>query len=79
MSCELRKHNVTVVALTPGFLRSEAVLDYLGVTEENWRDGIEKDPSFANSETPYYIGRAVAALASDPNVMDKTGRDNTII
>ena len=74
MSCELQKHNITVVALTPGYLRSEAVLDHLGVTEENWQDGIKKDPLFENSETPYYIGRAVVALASDPNVMEKTGR-----
>ncbi len=74
MSIELRQYNVAVVALTPGYLRSEEMLDQFGVTEENWRDGIEKDPGFEKSETPYYIGRAVAALAADPNVMDKTGR-----
>ena len=54
--------------LTPGFLRSEAMLDHFGVTEANWRDGIAKDPHFALSETPAYVGRAVAALAADPDV-----------
>ena len=75
MSCDLQKHNITVVALTPGYLRSEMMLEEkFGVTEENWQDGIKKDPDFADSETPFYIGRAVVALASDPNVMKKTGR-----
>lgn len=74
MSKDLRKYNIAVVALTPGYLRSENMLDQFGVTEENWRDGIEKDPGFENSETPYYVGRGVAALAADPNVMEKTGR-----
>lgn len=74
MSYELRKHNIAVVAITPGYLRSEAMLDRFGVTEENWRDGITKDPAFENSETPFYIGRAVVALASDPSVVEKTGR-----
>ena len=74
MSVDLRKYNIAVVALTPGYLRSEEMLDQFGVTEENWQDGVERDRGFENSETPYYIGRAVAALAADPNVMDKTGR-----
>ena len=74
MSIELRKYNIAVVAVTPGYLRSEAMLEKFGVTENNWQDGIKKDPDFANSETPFYIGRAVVALASDPNVMKKTGR-----
>ena len=69
-----RLSQVTAVALTPGFLRSEAVLDFLGVTEENWRDAIAKDPHFAESETPRFVGRAVVALASDPNVSAKAGR-----
>jgi NAD(P)-dependent dehydrogenase (short-subunit alcohol dehydrogenase family) len=73
MAEELRPHNVTALALTPGYLRSEAVLDHWGVKEENWRDGVNKDPDFAESETPFYIGRAVAALAADPNVMEKSG------
>jgi NAD(P)-dependent dehydrogenase (short-subunit alcohol dehydrogenase family) len=71
---ELRPHGVAAVAITPGFLRSEAVLEHFGVTEENWRDGTARDPHFAFSESPAYLGRAVAALAADPDVMDKTGR-----
>ena len=70
---ELREFNVTALALTPGFLRSEAMLDHFGVTEANWRDAVAKDPSFAVSETPYFIARAVVALASDPEIMSKTG------
>ena len=73
-SKELKKYNIAVVALTPGYLRSEAMLERKGVTEDSWRDAIERDSIFANSETPFYIGRAVVALASDPHVMDKTGR-----
>ena len=65
---ELGPHGVTAVALTPGFLRSEAVLEHLGVTADSWRDGTAKDRHFVASETPRYIGRAVAALAADPNV-----------
>ena len=49
------------------------MLDALGVTEANWRDGIEEDPYFAESETPCFVGRAVAALAADPQVGRKTG------
>jgi NAD(P)-dependent dehydrogenase (short-subunit alcohol dehydrogenase family) len=68
MSVELAGHNITSVAVTPGFLRSEAVLDHFGVSEENWRDAVEKDPHFAMSETPLFVGRVIAALAADPNV-----------
>ena len=57
---------ITAIAMTPGFLRSEAVLDHFGVTEDNWRDAIEKDAHFALSETPLLVGRAIAALAADP-------------
>ncbi|HEX6052560.1 MAG TPA: SDR family oxidoreductase [Gemmatimonadaceae bacterium] len=71
---ELRKQNVAAVAVTPGFLRSEMMLQHFGVTEENWRDGGKKDPHFLASETPLYVGRAVAALASDPNVKTKSGK-----
>jgi NAD(P)-dependent dehydrogenase (short-subunit alcohol dehydrogenase family) len=70
---ELRPHHIATVAVTPGFLRSEAMLERFGVTEANWRDAIKKDPYFAASETPFYVGRAVAALAADPRVMLKTG------
>ncbi|MFI0371699.1 SDR family oxidoreductase [Actinomadura sp. 1N219] len=73
-AAELKPQGVAAVAVSPGFLRSEAVLDHFGVTEENWRDAIAKDPHFAYSETPAYVGRAVAALAADPGVMAKTGR-----
>ena len=65
---------ITSVALTPGFLRSEEMLDGFGVTEANWQDGAKKDPYFIASETPIYTGRAVAALAADPNVYEKTGK-----
>ncbi len=74
MAQELRETNITALALTPGFLRSEEMLDHFGVTEENWRDGAQKDPHFIASETPFYIGRAVAALAADPNVKAKAGK-----
>lgn len=67
-AAELTPHGVTAVALTPGFLRSEAVLDHFDVTAENWRDGARRDPHFAASETPRYIGRAVVALAADAAV-----------
>jgi NAD(P)-dependent dehydrogenase (short-subunit alcohol dehydrogenase family) len=73
MAQELRSYNITALALTPGFLRSEAMLDHFGVAEENWQDAAKQDPHFIASETPFYIGRAVAALASDPNVFKKSG------
>jgi NAD(P)-dependent dehydrogenase (short-subunit alcohol dehydrogenase family) len=74
MAEDLRPYGVTALAVTPGFLRSEAMLDHFGVTEATWRDGARQDPHFIASETPYYIGRAVAALASDPNVAEKRGK-----
>ena len=73
MAADLHAHRVTAVALTPGLMRSEAVLDHFGVTEANWRDAIAEDPYFAESETPCYVGRAVAALAADPDVGAKRG------
>jgi NAD(P)-dependent dehydrogenase (short-subunit alcohol dehydrogenase family) len=73
-AAELRPYGVAAVALTPGFLRSEAMLDGLGVTEANWRDGAAQDPHFAQSESPAYLGRAVAALAADPDILARTGR-----
>ena len=73
MAADLHAHRVTAVAITPGFLRSEAVLDVFGVTKANWRDAIETDPYFAESETPCFVGRAVAALAADPHVSNKNG------
>ena len=74
MACDLKETGVTAVAVTPGFLRSEVVLEHFGVTEENWRDAIAQDKHFAESETPYFVGRAIAALAADPRVGTKTGR-----
>jgi len=71
---ELRRKNVAVVALTPGFLRSEVMLEHLGVTEVNWREAVAKDPDFAESETPVYAGRAVVNLVADPNLFEKSGR-----
>ncbi|MEU8043251.1 SDR family oxidoreductase [Micromonospora echinofusca] len=62
---ELKPHGGTAVALTPGWIRSEAMLEHFGVTEETWRDGAAKDPHFLISETPAFVGRAVAALAAD--------------
>jgi NAD(P)-dependent dehydrogenase (short-subunit alcohol dehydrogenase family) len=73
MAEEIRKHRVAVVAITPGYLRSESMLQHYGVTEENWRDGAKKDKNFLESETPLFIGRAVAALAADPDVMERSG------
>jgi NAD(P)-dependent dehydrogenase (short-subunit alcohol dehydrogenase family) len=57
--------NVTAVSATPGFLRSEQMLESFGVTEANWRDAIEKVPDYALSETPHYLGRGLAYLAAD--------------
>ncbi len=87
MARELHRRNIVSVALTPGFLRSEAVLDHFGVTEANWKDvGKRKNPEgnskdqndapqdFMVSESPRYVGRAVVALAADPKAMKKTGR-----
>ncbi len=65
---------ITALALTPGFLRSEQMLEHFGVTEETWRDAIQQDPYFVGSETPQYIGRAVVALAIDPHVHAKSGQ-----
>jgi NAD(P)-dependent dehydrogenase (short-subunit alcohol dehydrogenase family) len=65
---ELQPHGATAVSLTPGWLRSEAMLDAFGVTERNWRDALKFQPHFAISETPAFVGRAVAALAQDANV-----------
>ncbi len=74
MSVELADRPITAVAVTPGFLRSEAVLDHFGVTEENWRDAIAQDPHFAHSETPLLVGRVIAALATDPDAPKRCGQ-----
>ena len=74
MATELHPHGVAVVSITPGFLRSESMLEGFGVTEKNWRDGGKKDKNFLESESPLYIGRAVAALAADPKILKRTGQ-----
>ncbi|KYF67024.1 SDR family oxidoreductase [Sorangium cellulosum] len=71
---ELRAHGGAAVALTPGWLRSEIMLGHYGVTEERWRDALAKQPHFAISETPAYVGRAVAALAADPEAARWSGK-----
>jgi len=71
---ELRKYGVAAVAITPGFLRSERMLEHFGVTEENWRDAGAKDKNFLESESPLFVGRAVVALACDPKTLEKSGQ-----
>jgi NAD(P)-dependent dehydrogenase (short-subunit alcohol dehydrogenase family) len=68
LSHELPPHQGTAVALTPGWLRSEAMLEAYGVSESNWLDATTKSPHFAISESPAFVGRAVVALAADPDV-----------
>ncbi|MFF5438303.1 SDR family oxidoreductase [Streptomyces achromogenes] len=71
---ELVPRGATAVALTPGWMRSEIMLDTFGVREENWRDALAREPHFAISETPRFTGRAVAALAADPDVARFNGQ-----
>ncbi len=71
---DLKDFDGTAVSLTPGFLRSEQMLDALGVTEDTWRDAVEKVPEFAIAESPVLVGRAVAALAADPGKRRWNGR-----
>jgi NAD(P)-dependent dehydrogenase (short-subunit alcohol dehydrogenase family) len=73
MAEELHRHGVAAMAVTPGFMRTEWMLDHFGVTESNWREAGTKDPAILHSESPYFVGRAVAALAADPKLMDKSG------
>jgi NAD(P)-dependent dehydrogenase (short-subunit alcohol dehydrogenase family) len=72
-AAELKGHGITVMAITPGFLRSESMLQHFGVTEDTWQEAGTKDPNFLESESPLFVGRAVAALAADPKVQDRTG------
>jgi NAD(P)-dependent dehydrogenase (short-subunit alcohol dehydrogenase family) len=73
-SQELAEHGATAVALTPGWLRSEMMLDNYGITEETWHEATEREPHFAISETPAYVGRAVVALAADEDRARWNGR-----
>jgi NAD(P)-dependent dehydrogenase (short-subunit alcohol dehydrogenase family) len=71
---ELRPYRATVLAVTPGWLRSEMMLDHFGVTEATWRDATAGEPHFGISESPTYVARAVAALAADPDVARWAGQ-----
>jgi NAD(P)-dependent dehydrogenase (short-subunit alcohol dehydrogenase family) len=71
---ELQPYSATAVSLTPGWLRSEAMLEAYGVTEDNWRDATARSPHFAISESPAFVGRAVAALAQDPDMSRWNGK-----
>jgi NAD(P)-dependent dehydrogenase (short-subunit alcohol dehydrogenase family) len=73
-AADLRKHGVAAVAMTPGFLRSERMLEYLGVTEDNWREAGKEDRNFLESESPLFVGRAIVALATDPSILERTGQ-----
>jgi NAD(P)-dependent dehydrogenase (short-subunit alcohol dehydrogenase family) len=74
MAAELKPHGVAAIAITPGFLRSEAMLEGLGVSEANWRDAGALDKNFLESESPLFVGRAVAALAQDGRVLERSGQ-----
>jgi NAD(P)-dependent dehydrogenase (short-subunit alcohol dehydrogenase family) len=74
LTAELRDLPVTVVGVTPGWLRSEAMLDHFGVTEATWRDALAKEPGFAISESPTYVARGLAGLARDPEVARFAGQ-----
>ncbi len=73
MAEELRPHGVAALAVTPGFLRSEAMLEHFGVSDDTWRDAVAIDLNFVHSETPRFLGRAVASLAADPDVLQRSG------
>ena len=73
LAAELEELPVAAVSVTPGWLRSEAMLDHFGVDEEHWRDATGKTPAFAISESPTYVARGVAALAADPEVRRWSG------
>ena len=74
MAPELLPHGIAAVAVVPGFLRSESMLERKGVTEDHWRDAGKKDPNFLVSESPLFVGRAIAALAQDPDVLERSGQ-----
>jgi NAD(P)-dependent dehydrogenase (short-subunit alcohol dehydrogenase family) len=74
LTAELAGTSCTAVAVTPGWLRSERMLENFGVTEDTWRDALEKTPHFCISETPAYVARGIVALASDPDLGRHAGR-----
>lgn len=78
MAADLKPYGVSAVVVTPGFLRSEEMLEHFGVTETNWLDavqsGIPQAEHFSQSETPYFIGRGIAALAASKDLLGKSGQ-----
>lgn len=74
MSEELADRGVAAIAVTPGFLRSEAMLEHFGVTPATWRDAAATDPNFAHSETPLLVGRGIARMAADPSILALSGK-----
>ena len=74
MAAELLPHGVAAVAVTPGFLRSETMLERIGVSEKTWREGGKKDRNFLESESPLFVSRAVVALAGDPAILERSGQ-----
>ena len=74
LTAELDGTGCTAVGVTPGWIRSERMLEHFGVSEENWRDAIPDRPHFCISETPTYVARGIAALAADPNLSRHAGR-----
>lgn len=78
MAADLKPYDVTAVAVTPGFLRSEEMLEHFGVTEERWTDavqsGIQDAEHFSQSETPYFVGRGIAALAASKDLRKRSGQ-----
>ena len=74
MAPELRPHCITAVSITPGFLAVRIYVGAFGRDKKNWRDAGKKDPNFLESESPLFVGRAIAALASDPNSIEWTGQ-----
>jgi hypothetical protein len=73
MAEELRRHRVAALAITPGYLRSESMLQHFWGTEENWRAGGKRDPNFLEWESPLFLGRVVAAPAQDRKVLARSG------
>lgn len=78
MAADLKPYEVSAIAVTPGFLRSEEMLDHFGVTEETWLDAVHggkpHSEHFDQSETPYFIGRGIAALAASDNLLERSGQ-----
>jgi NAD(P)-dependent dehydrogenase (short-subunit alcohol dehydrogenase family) len=74
LTAELKDTSITAVAVTPGWLRSEAMLDHFGVTEANWRDATAREPHFCISESPSFVGRGIAALAADDGLARFAGQ-----